>query len=128
MTTVTARQPHLPRMPAGRSEPLLGELRRALAGLSTPKLQALRSLAFEPSPLVPALMLWIEHATAWELDRRAGRAYALHAPAEAIDTREFSPCLLALAALSRRFGPEHPDVERLFGAISQSLDLRPVVH
>jgi hypothetical protein len=100
----------------------------ALADLPAPSLHALRCVAAEPSAIAPVLMVWIEHAAAWEIDRRAGRRYPLHQPGDAIDAAQVSPTLLALAALSRRFGAEHPQVDNFFRAISASLDTDRVVH
>ncbi|MEP7206933.1 MAG: hypothetical protein ABI920_08340 [Casimicrobiaceae bacterium] len=93
-----------------------------------PQLRALRAVALEPTAVAPGLMLWLEHAIAWELDRRASRTYDLHGPIDAIDSNALSSSILALAALSLRFGRGHPDVERLFSAVSASLDLGHVLH
>lgn len=103
-------------------------LRAALAALSEPCLHALRCVAAEPTEIAPALMVWIEHATAWEIDRRAGRRYALHDPLDAIDPAQASSAMLALAALSRCFGEQHPAVDTFFRAISASLNTVPVMH
>ncbi|MEO5699533.1 MAG: hypothetical protein ABIS17_16730 [Casimicrobiaceae bacterium] len=106
----------------------LDGVRRALAALTAPKLHALRAVALEPTAVAPRLMLWLEHAIAWELDRRVGCGYDLHGPVEAIDPNAVSSSMLALAALSRRFSCEHPEVQRLFSAVSASLDLGYVLH
>ena len=110
------------------SEAPLDGVRAALAALPEPKLHALRGVALEPTAIAPGLMVWIEHATAWEIDRRSGRRYELHEPLLAIDSTQISACILALAALSRQFSRHHPEVETLFGAIVRSLDLPHSLH
>jgi hypothetical protein len=110
------------------SEAPLDAVRAALAALPEPKLHALRGVALEPTDIAPALMVWIEHATAWEVDRRSGRRYELHAPLLAIDSTQISACILALAALSQRFSRDHPEVATFFGAIVKSLDLPHTLH
>ena len=103
-------------------------IRAALAALSEPSLYALRCVALDPTPVAPGLMLWIEHATAWELDRRARRRYALHEPLDAIHAEQVFPGILALAALSRRFGTAHPEVDAFFRAVGASLAASRVMH
>jgi hypothetical protein len=106
----------------------LGTVQRSLGVLSDPSLRALRGVAAEPTEIAAGLMVWIGHAAAWELDRRAGRDYPLHDPREAIDEPEVAGTLLALAALSRRFGGVYPQVDGFFRAVSGSLSASLVIH
>lgn len=113
------------RAPAGtarpRDVPAADPVRTALAALAPIRLHALRAVAAAPTTIAPELMLWLEHATAWESDRRAGLHYALHAPSDLVGAAHLSASILALAALSRRFGGEDPQAALLFAAIGAAL-------
>ncbi len=128
MSTLFEDPRHLHGCRAVRSETPLDRVRAALAALTEPKLHALQCVALEPTDIAPGLMVWIEHATAWEIDRRAGRPYVLHEPLLAVDSTRISPCILALAALSRRFSSDHPEIDTFFCAIMESLNVRHVMH
>lgn len=119
-----------PSQPETRREPraAVREVQRTLAALSDAGVHALRGVAAEPNELAPALMVWIGHAAAWEIDRRAGRRYPLHDPLDAVEDAQVASTLLALAALSRRFGATYPQVDGFFRAISGSLSASLVIH
>ena len=128
MTALTARFPDVHGSRANWNDMRLDRVRDVLAALPIDKVHALRNVALEPTDIASSLMLWIEHATGWEIDRRAERAYLLHDPLDAIDCMQLSTSILALAALSSRFGPEHPEVAAFFSATIACLDLQPVMH
>ena len=50
--------------------------------------------------VVPGLMAFLDHAVGWELDRRAGQAYALQGPMAAIPDEERAASLDTLAVLA----------------------------
>ena len=52
----------------------------------------------------PGLVAWVEHATDWELNRRAGFFYRLQGPLAAIDDTEIKRSLATLSVLSNCFG------------------------
>jgi len=85
-------------------------------------------MALQTSDIAQCLMLWIEHAVAWEIDRRAQHTYALHEPLDAIHSADVTTSILMLAALSSRFGPEHHHVRAFFRATMQCLNMHPVLH
>ena len=128
---MTAPMEELPAVHGSRttySEPHLDRVRNALAALPDRTLHALRAMALKTTDIAPGLMLWIEHAVGWEIDRRVGRVYVLHEPLDAIDFMQISPSILTLAALSSRFGGEHPEVNAFFSATMGRLNLQPAVH
>src|SRR5438309_3250604 len=81
----------------------LERVRRTLAELPEGSLHALRAMALEPTEIAPELMLWVEHAIGWEIDRRVQLDYRLHAPLDAIDSDHVTSSILMLAALPSRF-------------------------
>ena len=79
------------------------DLPDALAAIPDRELHALRD-AIEGSPnIVPGLLAWLEGATDWELNRRAGFDYELLGPSAAIDDSELGCSLPTLAVLSAQF-------------------------
>ena len=52
---------------------------------------------------MPGLLAWLEGATDWEINRRAGFSYDLLGPSAAIDDSEVERSLQTLAALSQTF-------------------------
>jgi hypothetical protein len=106
----------------------LDDVRTALAALPDAGLHSLRAMALQTSDIAQCLMLWIEHAAAWEIDRRAQHTYALHEPLEAIHSGDVTASILMLATLSSRFGPEHRDVRAFFRATMQCLNMHPILH
>ena len=128
MTALTEEFPDVHGSRTSWNDTRLDRVRDALSALSMSNVHALRAVALEPTDIAPGLMLWIEHATGWEIDRRAQRAYVLHDPLDAIDFMQISPSILALAALSLRFGHEHQPVAAFFSATIECLNLQPVMH
>jgi len=78
------------------------DLSAALTAIPDRELHGLRA-AIEGSPnIVPGLLAWLDGATDWEINRRAGFDYDLLGPSAAIDDSEVE-CSLALAVLSAQF-------------------------
>jgi hypothetical protein len=100
----------------------LQRVRSALATLPERNLQALRAMSLEPTEIAPGLMLWIEHATGWEIDRRARLDYALHAPLDVVGTPHVTASILMLAALSSRFIREHAATREFLRATMECLN------
>ena len=79
------------------------DLPAALAAIPDRELQALRA-AIQGSPnIVPGLSAWLEGATDWEINRRAGFDYELLGPIRAIGDEEVDRSLLTLAVLAAQF-------------------------
>ena len=75
----------------------------ALASNRDDELHALRA-AIESSPgMVPGLLAWVDGATDWEINRRAGFDYELLGPIRAIEDEEIDRSLVTLAVLSAQF-------------------------
>lgn len=78
------------------------DLPAALAAI--PDRELLARAAIEGSPnIVPGLLAWLDGATDWEINRRAGFCYDLLGPHAAIDDSEVKRSLLALTMLSAQF-------------------------
>ena len=66
----------------------LAAVQDALAGLTDAELHALIAASNDVPPVAYGLLVWIEGACDWELNRRAGHDYDLQPPAAAIDPSE----------------------------------------
>jgi hypothetical protein len=50
----------------------IADIAAALAAIPGPELRAVRATLDAESVIVPALLTWLDEATRWEIDRRAG--------------------------------------------------------
>jgi hypothetical protein len=66
----------------------LGAIKAALADLSDAELRALIAASDGALPVAYGLLVWVEGACDWELNRRVGRSYELVPPEAAIDLSE----------------------------------------
>ena len=66
-------------------------------------LRRLRERIHKSPRTAPDLLDWLDHACGWEQDRRAGYAYPLRNPSEAIHGRELSNSIAALELLAATF-------------------------
>ena len=78
----------------------LADLRSILAAIPGQDLLTLRATIVVAPNVVPGLMAFLDHAVGWELDRRAGQAYALQGPMAAIPDEERAASLDTLAVLA----------------------------
>jgi hypothetical protein len=93
----------------------------ALAALPEPLLASLMAAAAAIPDIVPGLRDWLEAATGWEADRRAGRSYTLLGPLAAIPDEAVGAALLAFAALAAPFRTDAPAVARFLDAAAETL-------
>jgi len=66
-------------------------------------LRRLRERIHKSPRTAPSLLDWLDHACGWEQDRRAGYAYPLRNPLEAIHDNELSDSFAALEVLALTF-------------------------
>jgi hypothetical protein len=76
----------------------------ALEGLTDVDLRALMVASNEVPQVAPGLLIWIEAACDWELNRRLGRDYRLQPPVAAIDPTEDDISIRAVHAMRQSFG------------------------
>ena len=81
---------------------LIADLAAALAAIPDHELHLLRATIDREPIVAPALSAWLEAATAWEVDRRAGACFDLPDPCAAVDDGEVECSLVALAILCTR--------------------------
>jgi len=81
----------------------IADLTAALAVMSDQDLQLLRTEVEGDPPIVASLSTWLNAATDWEINRRAGACGGLPDPRAAIDGCETESSLVALAILFSRF-------------------------
>ena len=93
----------------------------ALAAISDPLLAGLASAAAGMPEVVPGLRDWLEAATSWEVDRRAGRSYALLGPLAAIPDEAVGSALIAFAVLAEPFRTDAASVARFLDAAAATL-------
>jgi hypothetical protein len=78
----------------------LVDIRAALAAIPEQDLYTLRATVEVAPNVVPGLLAYLDHAVAWEIDRRAGQSYALQPPMAAIPDDEVAASIDALAILA----------------------------
>ncbi len=81
----------------------LGAIKTALAESSDTELHALIAATNDVPPIAYGLLVWIEGACDWELNRRAGHDYELLAPEAAIDPSEDEESINAAIAMRATF-------------------------
>jgi hypothetical protein len=81
----------------------LAPIQDTLAGLTDAELHALIEASNKPPPVAYGLLVWIEGACDWELNRRAGQDYDLQPPKAAIDPSEDQVSLDAAYAMRDTF-------------------------
>ena len=77
----------------------IADIAAALAVIPDPELRAVRATLDAESVIVPALLTWLEEATRWEIDRRAGCCDELLDPRIAIGQSDVECSLVVLAIL-----------------------------
>ncbi len=94
----------------------------ALGECSDHELADLRDAINHLPDCPPGLIAWIEHATGWEVHRRAGhRRYPLQAPRAAIDDTEVAASLTALTRLAALAPERNGPVARFLGITTAML-------
>ena len=83
------------------------DFKSLLAAIDDPSLYAIINTVDSLPATQPALQAWIEHATRWEYDRRAGRNYRLQGPMAALSPEEVPDALATAAILAELFRHEH---------------------
>ena len=81
----------------------LTSMKTALADLSDAELHALIAASNAAPPIAYGLLVWIEGACDWELNRRVGHDYELLAPDAAIDPSEDKASIEATYAMRDSF-------------------------
>lgn len=91
----------------------------ALAGLTDIELQALTVASNEAPPIAYGLLVWIEGACDWEINRRVGRDYEFLPPEAAIDPSEDAVAIEATYAMRASFAGSDmaPAVLKFFDAL-----------
>ena len=77
-----------------------------LFGICDDDLRRLRARIHNSPRTAPDLLDWLEHVLGWEQDRRAGYAYPLRGPLEAIPDDELRNGIAALELLAITFSGE----------------------
>ena len=95
----------------------------ALAELTDIELRALIVATNEAPPIAYGLLVWIEGACDWELNRRAGRDYDLLPPEAAIDPSEDAVSVEATYAMRASFAASGfaPAALTFFDALAELL-------
>jgi hypothetical protein len=79
-----------------------------LFGICDDDLRRLRVSIHKSPRTAPDLLNWLDHVLGWEQDRRAGYAYPLRGPLEAILDDELRNSIAAVEALAETFRGEMP--------------------
>jgi len=98
-------------------DPELTPVVAALANLADGELHALMDATHESPHVAPELMAWIDSACVWEINRRAGKDYALRSPTPAILPEEEADNIDALLAMRNIFALSSGAAHALFDAI-----------
>jgi hypothetical protein len=100
----------------------LAAISDALAGLTDIELHALIIATNEAPPVAYGLLVWIEGACDWEINRRVGRIYDL-LPPEAIDPSEDAVSIDAIYAVRASFAASGfaPAALKFFDALVELL-------
>ena len=86
----------------------------ALAELTDAELHALIAAANDVPPIAYGLLVWIEGACDWEINRRVGHDYELLPPEAAIDPSEDAVSIDAAIAMRATFAQDSTAVLALF--------------
>jgi len=102
----------------------LTRVKDALEELTYIELRGLKTAASEAPPVAYGLLVWIEGACDWEIDRRRGRDYDLLPPEAAIDPSEDDVSIQAVHAMRDSFAGSDfaPAALRFFDAIATLLN------
>ena len=92
----------------------LTAIKATLANLTDVELHALVAATNGVPPVAYGLLVWIEGACDWELNRRAGHDYELLPPEAAIDPSEDAVSIDAAMAMRGTFAPDSTAVLALF--------------
>ena len=95
----------------------LTAIKAALAELTDAELHALIAATNGAPPIAYGLLVWIEGACDWELNRRAGHDYELLPPEAAIDPSEDAVSIDAAIAMRDQFAQDSPAVRAFFDAL-----------
>ena len=95
----------------------------ALAALTNAELHGLIVASNEAPPIAYGLLIWIEGACDWEINRRAGLDYDLLPPEAAIDPSEDAASIEATYSLRAAFpaGDMAPAALKFFDALVELL-------
>lgn len=98
-------------------------IEEALAGLTDVELHALIVATNEAPRIAYGLLVWIERACDWELNRRAGHDYELLPPEAAIDPSEDAVSIQATYAMRASFASSDlaPATLKFFDALVRLL-------
>ncbi len=99
----------------------LAAIQAALGALSDAELHALIAASNDTPPIAYGLLVWIEGACDWELNRRRGFDYTLQPPEAAIDPSEDGVSIGATYAMRAGFAQDSPAVRALFDALVELL-------
>ena len=95
----------------------LRSFKAALADLTDAELHALIPASNGARPVASGLLVWIEGACDWELNRRAGHEYELLPPEAAIDPSEDAVSIDAAIAMRTTFAQDSPAVLAFFDTL-----------
>ena len=101
-------------MQNGTVDANLTAIKAALAEISETGLTALVAATNGVPPVAYGLLVWIEGACDWELNRRAGHDYELLPPEAAIDPSEDAVSIDAAMAMRTTFAQDSTAVIALF--------------
>ena len=99
----------------------LDAIKAALADISDTELAALIAATNGVPRIAYGLLIWIEGACDWELNRRAGHDYELLPPEAAIDPSEDAVSIAAAMVLRDQFAQDSPAVLAFFDALVELL-------
>ena len=89
----------------------------AMGAVTDVELHALIIASNEAPPIAYGLLVWIEGACDWGINRRAGQRYDLQPPEAAIDPSEDAVSIDAAIELRTTFGEDSPAVRAFFDAL-----------
>ena len=99
----------------------LTAIKAALADIADTELAALIAATNGVPQIAYGLLIWIESACDWELNRRAGHDYELLPPEAAIDPSEDEASISAAIAMRDQFAEDSPAVRAFFDALVELL-------
>ena len=101
----------------------LTPIEAALAGLTDVELHALIAASNNAPPVAYGLLVWIEGACDWEINRRVGQDYELLPPEAAIDPSEDAVSIEATYAMRASFAASDmaPAALKFFDALAALL-------
>jgi hypothetical protein len=95
----------------------LTAVKAALAHISDTELAALIAASNDVPPIAYGLLVWIESACDWELNRRTGHDYPLLRPEAAIDPSEDEVSINAAMVMRDQFVQDSRGVRAYFDAL-----------